>query len=297
MVALSNPYPSAGRWLRGNLHAHTTNSDGVRPPEQVVADYRARGYDFLALSDHDTFTDPDALGGDDALTLVPAVECSANGPHLLHLGAPGPVDPDRDRQAVIDAIDRAGGIAVPAHPNWKADFAHWPQEDLASLRGIAAIEVFNGLIEHHPGAALATDRWDQLLSAGHRVWGIATDDAHRPWEVAQGWTVVRTTDPSAGGILAAIEQGACYASTGVVVERVDVADGVIAVDTTNADEIRLVSDHGLVQQTVADSRARFRVPEQLVHGSDHTYVRVECHGSGHESAWLQPMFLDADSAA
>ncbi|HEU4369248.1 MAG TPA: PHP-associated domain-containing protein [Methylomirabilota bacterium] len=39
--------------LRGNLHAHTTFSDGVRSPAALVAEYESRGYDFLAITDHD----------------------------------------------------------------------------------------------------------------------------------------------------------------------------------------------------------------------------------------------------
>jgi predicted metal-dependent phosphoesterase TrpH len=41
-------------WLRGNLHAHTTFSDGVKEPAQLVAAYEALGYDFLAITDHET---------------------------------------------------------------------------------------------------------------------------------------------------------------------------------------------------------------------------------------------------
>ena len=39
-------------WYKGNLHTHTFWSDGDAPPEIAVAWYKARGYDFLALSDH-----------------------------------------------------------------------------------------------------------------------------------------------------------------------------------------------------------------------------------------------------
>jgi hypothetical protein len=39
--------------LRGNLHAHTTFSDGVRTPAALVVEYEARGYDFLAITDHE----------------------------------------------------------------------------------------------------------------------------------------------------------------------------------------------------------------------------------------------------
>lgn len=38
--------------LRGNLHAHTTFSDGIRSPEALIAEYESRGYDFLAITDH-----------------------------------------------------------------------------------------------------------------------------------------------------------------------------------------------------------------------------------------------------
>ena len=39
--------------LRGNLHAHTTLSDGVRTPAGLIAEYESRGYDFLAITDHE----------------------------------------------------------------------------------------------------------------------------------------------------------------------------------------------------------------------------------------------------
>src|SRR2546427_4135886 len=40
-------------WLRGNLHAHTTYSDGVKTPQELLVEYEALGYDFLAITDHE----------------------------------------------------------------------------------------------------------------------------------------------------------------------------------------------------------------------------------------------------
>ena len=40
------------RWWRGNLHTHTLWSDGDEFPEVVASWYRAHGYHFLALSEH-----------------------------------------------------------------------------------------------------------------------------------------------------------------------------------------------------------------------------------------------------
>jgi hypothetical protein len=44
--------PDAPRWYRGNSHTHSWWSDGDSPPETIVAWYKAHGYDFLVLSDH-----------------------------------------------------------------------------------------------------------------------------------------------------------------------------------------------------------------------------------------------------
>ena len=70
-TSIESPYDNNSKlWLKGNLHAHTTESDGKRSPQAVVNDYAARGYDFLMISDHDKLTDPaklDARG----MTLIP----------------------------------------------------------------------------------------------------------------------------------------------------------------------------------------------------------------------------------
>ncbi|MEM7011160.1 MAG: hypothetical protein AAF585_06720 [Verrucomicrobiota bacterium] len=40
------------RWYRGNTHTHSLWSDGNDFPEMIVDWYKERGYDFIALSDH-----------------------------------------------------------------------------------------------------------------------------------------------------------------------------------------------------------------------------------------------------
>lgn len=43
---------TGARWWKGNLHTHTLWSDGDDFPEMALSWYRERGYDFVALSDH-----------------------------------------------------------------------------------------------------------------------------------------------------------------------------------------------------------------------------------------------------
>ena len=55
--------------LRGDLHSHTTLSDGTQDVEAMVEGARARGYEYLAITDHSAshgfgnHVDPDALRG------------------------------------------------------------------------------------------------------------------------------------------------------------------------------------------------------------------------------------------
>jgi predicted metal-dependent phosphoesterase TrpH len=49
---MQDAFTAPGRFWRGNLHTHSTRSDGVLEPAEVVRRYRAEGYDFLALTDH-----------------------------------------------------------------------------------------------------------------------------------------------------------------------------------------------------------------------------------------------------
>jgi hypothetical protein len=294
VTELTTPYADEGTWLRGNVHTHTTVSDGDCAPADVVADYEARGYDFLAISDHDAFVDPAQFRDDTGLVLLPAVEVTADGPHLQHLGASEAITPASDRQRVLEDIDDRGGVAILNHPRWLSEYAHWPVAEMQALDGYAGIEIYNGLIERHPGGALATEPWDRLLSAGHRVWGYAADDAHSPRDIENAWTVVQATERTPAAILDALAAGRCYASTGVRIRDITADDGTITVATADAERIRLVSDYGQVQQDVAGPEARFRVPEQLVHWSDHTYVRVECLSRAGARAWTQPFFLDSE---
>ena len=46
------PFSAPGRFWRGNLHTHSTLSDGALQPEQVVEAYKGAGYDFIQLSEH-----------------------------------------------------------------------------------------------------------------------------------------------------------------------------------------------------------------------------------------------------
>ena len=47
------------KWFKGNLHTHSYWSDGDEFPEVIMDWYKTNGYQFVALSDHNTLAEGD----------------------------------------------------------------------------------------------------------------------------------------------------------------------------------------------------------------------------------------------
>lgn len=284
--SIHNPYQGGGRWLRGNLHAHTTNSDGERTPQQLVDAYAARDYDFLMISDHDVLTNVDSLDPR-GMVLIPGCEVTARGPHILHVNATVQVSPEADRQRVLDAIRNSDGLSVINHPNWEWHFNHCPQTLLDTWQGYTGIEIYNGIVRRQEGSSLATDRWDRLLGGGRRIWGYANDDNHASCDDAIAWNVALCQRRDRTSIVAALRSGSFYASTGVTIDAIEVSGERIRIRTQNAQRIVAMGDYGLRLDAIDGSAMDFHLGEYLpVH-----YVRFECWGAGENMAWTQPFFI------
>ena len=59
--------------LRGALHCHTTRSDGQREPAELLRSFAQKGYDFVALTDHDRYNFIN-YAPDTGLLVIPGVE-------------------------------------------------------------------------------------------------------------------------------------------------------------------------------------------------------------------------------
>ncbi|HOR29291.1 MAG TPA: CehA/McbA family metallohydrolase, partial [Candidatus Sumerlaeota bacterium] len=277
--------------LRGNLHTHTTQSDGVEAPQAVIDAYAAAGYDFLMLSDHDIFSGAELYRTLDArgMTLIPGNEVTANALHLLHVNGDRRVEPHRNRQQVIDEIAATQGFAIVNHPNWQwGPTPLCPPEELAAMSAFAGMEIFNGVIRRLEGSPYATDCWDKRLSQGERMWGYAHDDSHEPGDRFLGWNMVWSADRGVDALVEALRHGRFYASTGVVIRKLE-SDGMqVHIEAENADRIVAVTDFRLRLGQSDTNDLTVTVPETK------QYVRFECWGRGEEFAWSQPFFVVKD---
>lgn len=61
--------PEAGNFYKANMHCHTNISDGCLTPEEVKAEYVARGYSIVAYTDHNTLVSHNDLSDESFLAL------------------------------------------------------------------------------------------------------------------------------------------------------------------------------------------------------------------------------------
>ena len=288
MATLLNPYAGLqdGVWMKGNLHAHTTRTDGKLSMQEVLSAYAAHGYGFMLISDHDMFTGAAEYAEFDAegLILIPGNEITAAGPHMLHVGCGQKIDPDPDRQKAIDGARADAGFVIVNHPNWLPDFDHCPLDSMRTWKGYAGIEIYNGVIGRLKGSPYATNKWDMMLSEGRRLWGFSNDDSHAAEDIALGWNMAWVTERTAEGVVDALAAGGFYASSGVTITEVDVDGRHIRIATQDAGRIVGIMQQGKRFAEADDCTIEVDVPE------DARFVRFECWGTGEQFAWTQPFF-------
>ncbi len=290
-VRIHSPYlsDSSSLWLRGNLHTHTTRSDGTLSPLDTIRLYAERGYDFLAISDHDRNPDPTICASTFPLIVLPGLELSAPLGHLLIVGSGAyqPLHGGVPHQTLIDRFRQADALVVLCHPDWGRNFNHYSFQSLAILTGFHGIEIFNGSILEDPGSPYALEKWDQLLADQPLVWGVATDDGHGPSGVGRGWCMVQVPDRTPHAILESLKAGRFYASTGVHIDRISANEMAVRVEASDAEAIAVIGEGGR-QLAWAES------PMLEYHPSarhDHVF-RFECYGRANRKAWTQPFVLE-----
>ncbi len=308
----------ATRWYKGNTHTHTLNSDGDSTADEVVAWYREHGYQFLVLTDHNFVTSVDGLnalhGADERFLVIPGEEVSARAGdkpvHVNGLDVARRVEPQHGTvvadviQRNVDAVRQASGVPHVNHPNFQ-----WAMtaDDLKQVRNGRLLELYNG----HPqvnqdgggGVPGLEEVWDRILSSGTVMYGIAVDDAHtfkqpgnpRVAGPGRGWVMVRAERLEARALLAAMERGDFYASTGVVLDEVDATGHDLRITVRAAGvakyRIQFIGAGGRLLSEVPDASAVYTFTGR------EGYVRAKVIDSNGRIAWVQPVMVPRVSPA
>ncbi len=289
-VNWTNPYASrGGRWLKGNLHTHTSPASacGRISVEDCVERYVERGYDFLVISDHCTYT----RHTDKRFTLIPGVEWndaaggSHTGVYTVNVSDIEAAIAVSDHDVLLNNLADSDALVVLNHPNWQFT-PHYRREGLEAKQHYDGIEIYNAVIERLEGYAIATDKWDYLLARGRRVLGFASDDSHCDTDIGHAAIYVRSRSRTPNAIMAAVKAGNFYCSSGALIDDIRCRSGVIEIETADAQQIEARVDGGMRIASVNDRSMRLDTREL-----NSRYVRFEVYGEGSTMAWTQPFFL------
>lgn len=287
MTSYTNPYDhTSDTWLKGALHVHSTNSDGSQHPHDVIRSYEGLGFDLVALTDHNAVPSADDLDVETSMVVIPSSEYRgmANGGEFGVVGVSETLPQGLDIPAYHRAAIDSGGFVCYNHPTWHVH--HWPIWTMLKLRGAHALEVYNAVCDWLPGASTCADKWDRLLTCGYRLWGTATDDAHKPEQRNRGWVMV-SAERSREAIVAALKAGQFYASSGVNIMSITCDGSRLTIESENAQEIRFYADRGSMRARSEGPTASYDIRD------DDIYVRAELYGSGATMAWTNPVFVES----
>lgn len=116
-TATKTPFPAYQ--FRGDLHMHTTCSDGESTFDEMVRMALVWHYDFIAITDHHMCKDVRiACRNEDRLHCFYGQEVGSgvNKIEILAIGINTAIDYGKELDVIVDLIHQQGGIAIAAHP-------------------------------------------------------------------------------------------------------------------------------------------------------------------------------------
>ena len=297
-------------WLKGNLHAHSTNSDGRLTPAQLAAAYKERGYSFLAVTDHDVFKSYPELCDDEFLVL-PAMELT--GPFTetknSHLGVLQRADTCdfqdgerfqlKNRQETLDFLEKhhENNLIILNHPFWS--LLEW--EEVIDVPYLTCMEIHNTGCEVFCGVGENSHFFNTMLRKGKPMWAVAADDCHNRGEQAPGWpfdfpysdsfggwVCVKAKKFTREGIIEALEQGSFYASTGPEIYDFYVEDGMFHFKCSPCSSIVLSGDWGYFQRSLGDHITEF---SGKLRGNE-KFIRIQCTDAQGRKAYTNPIYIE-----
>lgn len=295
-----------GRWLKAQFHLHHLKPPGTEFRREETADmlepvfreYKAAGFEVVAQTSYRGWYDSAEIARSVGLRSFNGQQFREPDGILLigtsrfHTGT---------AQEVVDACNAEGGFAIICHPNPNFDLPAPPfpvmmtQELAHSLQGVIGVEIYNGCLpraQRHGagfGLGLATDYWDRELSAGRRLWGFASDDAHWGHEINVGWMEVFAAADDYATVKDAVSRGCIVASRGLRLYDWTFDGKTLSVEAdlpyfrSYETEYRFIGCGGEVLATITGRSAQYEL------SGDEAYVRVEARNGDGSILWTQPL--------
>jgi len=296
------PFDKPGRFWKGNLHTHSTNSDGTLTPEAVCRSYQEAGYDFLALTEHFMaqfnfpITDTRPLRNAHFTTLIGAelhTGLAEMGEmwHILAVGLPfdfAPPHPEESGAEIAQRALAAGAYVAMAHPSRCV----LTEADACSLGPVHGVEVYNAGSADENDCADSWHFLEVLLGRGYRYFAHAADDFHNlPYrrDFALGWVHVKAEELAPDALLTALKAGHFYSSTGPQIHDLQVIPGKKAYVRCSAVESIFVT--GAVSRAARFNGFNVIEAELDISRLNSPYCRVTVRDALGRRAWSNPIWF------
>ena len=262
------------RLLFGDLHIHTTASDGQLSAYEVGKLAKSIGLDFVALANHNNFSENYCLPHIDGLTFIPAVEWTHYKGHMNFFGVKNPFDNSfvantrEDMQNLISNARSKGAVISVNHPKCRFCPYLWEDDNAFDM-----VEIWNGPMRKSNVDAIKW--WTDMLCNERRLPAIGGSDFHKQKSLARlgnPVTGVYSKSPAAEDILDAIKKGRAFVSDKVGgvwlnLKYGDFSMGDVAKynrDTcltieSNAKQLTLVTDKGERKIRLTDGKAEIKL--------------------------------------
>ena len=307
-MIIQQAFTGNNRLLKGGLHCHTTRSDGKGSPREVMLMHKEHGYDFLAITDHRRYN-YENYAPETGITIIPGMEMDRGLDgmgdygmcyHAVSIGPlkengngfdhdqvfdTGTVKDQYEFQKVLDFLHANNNLTIYCHPDW----SRTPARSYENMKGNFAMEIWNS------GCVIENDMdtnawgWDELLVAGKRIYGVATDDGHKMDQHCVGWVMVNSEN-DVWSILKALESGRFYSSTGPEIRLFAIDGDEAVIETSPVREAVFINgtrpnrfvraENGLI------TSARVKLQDKT------KYIRATVVDEFGRRAWTNPIFID-----
>ena len=166
-------------------HCHTSASDGMVSPAELVAAAVSAGLDLIAITDHDTMAAAEevaARGAEAGLEVVKGEEVTTRWPGLTHVVAwflEAPVRSGMSLAGTVAAIHEQGGLAVIPHPFMPTYFASCQPAMLERLIAVCAVDAIE-VVHTAPTTPARSRQLQRFYAANQARLGAAVggSDCH-----------------------------------------------------------------------------------------------------------------------
>ncbi len=287
-------YRTEGQWLKGNVHLHSTASDGGQSFAEISELYASAGYDFLFRTDHWVASDTSADEASYPLLWLDGVELDGKDTtgtwfHVVCLGRVKGIERKDGLVAAMQAARAQDALLIAAHPHWCGnsldDCLRWPFD---------GVEIYNHVCHWLNGKSNGLIHWDAVLRKNPNALAFAVDDAHLKPEHPGwngGWITVNAETCTRRDIFSAIRRGNFYSSCGPEVQSLSFDGDELHMTTSPIRFMRLVGPdtHG---KRVGSFDGPLLTNVSMSVPEDWRYAYVEIEDDAGRRAWTNNLFID-----